>query len=178
MGGGIFFKKGKVISMFRVMRRTKQAMSFEDSAAVLERNTAGVLSAAGDDGYPYAVPLSYVYTDGKIYFHCAKEGHKLDAIARCEKVSFCVIDTDQVVPEEFTTYFRSVIAFGKARVLDDPAEKRAALEALGKRYSPDETPEAMAKEIDGSFKQVTMVEIAIDHLSGKEAIEFVKQRQA
>jgi len=85
--------------MFRAMRRTKQAMSFADSEVVLARNTAGVLAAAGDDGYPYAVPLSYVYADGKIYFHCAKEGHKLDAISRCEKVSFCVIDTDQVVPE-------------------------------------------------------------------------------
>ncbi len=164
--------------MFREMRRSKQVMSFEDSAAVLERNTAGVLAVSGDDGYPYAVPLSYVYTDGKIYFHCAKQGHKLDAIARCEKVSFCVIDQDQVVPEEFTTYFRSVIAFGKARVLKEPAEKRAALEALGKRYSPDETPEALAKEVEGSFKQVTMVEITIDHLSGKEAKELAKQRNA
>lgn len=164
--------------MFREMRRSKQVMSFEDSAAVLERNTAGVLAVSGDDGYPYAVPLSYVYTDGRIYFHCAKQGHKLDAIARCEKVSFCVIDQDQVVPEEFTTYFRSVIAFGKARVLDDPAEKRAALEALGKRYSPDESPEALAKEVEGSFKQVTMVEITIDHLSGKEAKELAKQRNA
>ncbi|MCI5688412.1 MAG: pyridoxamine 5'-phosphate oxidase family protein [Emergencia sp.] len=164
--------------MFRAMRRSKQVMSFEDSAAVLERNTAGVLAVSGDDGYPYAVPLSYVYTDGKIYFHCAKQGHKLDAIARCEKVSFCVIDQDQVVPEEFTTYFRSVIAFGKARVLEEPAEKRAALEALGKRYSPDETPEALAKEVEGSFKQVTMVEITIDHLSGKEAKELAKQRNA
>lgn len=166
------------MNMFRAMRRSKQVMSFEDSAAVLERNTAGVLAVSGDDGYPYAVPLSYVYTDGKIYFHCAKQGHKLDAIARCEKVSFCVIDQDQVVPEEFTTYFRSVIAFGKARVLEEPAEKRAALEALGKRYSPDETPEALAKEVEGSFKQVTMVEITIDHLSGKEAKELAKQRNA
>lgn len=166
------------MNMFREMRRSKQVMSFEDSAAVLERNTAGVLAVSGDDGYPYAVPLSYVYTDGRIYFHCAKQGHKLDAIARCEKVSFCVIDQDQVVPEEFTTYFRSVIAFGKARVLDDPAEKRAALEALGKRYSPDESPEALAKEVEGSFKQVTMVEITIDHLSGKEAKELAKQRNA
>lgn len=167
-----------MMNMFRAMRRSKQVMSFEDSAAVLERNTAGVLAVSGDDGYPYAVPLSYVYTDGKIYFHCAKQGHKLDAIARCEKVSFCVIDQDQVVPEEFTTYFRSVIAFGKARVLEEPAEKRAALEALGKRYSPDETPEALAKEVEGSFKQVTMVEITIDHLSGKEAKELAKQRNA
>lgn len=82
------------------------------------------------------------------------------------------------MPEEFTTYFRSVIAFGKARVLEEPAEKRAALEALGKRYSPDETPEALAKEVEGSFKQVTMVEITIDHLSGKEAKELAKQRNA
>ena len=72
---------------------------------------SGVLAAAGEDDYPYAVPLSYVYCDFKLYFHCAKEGHKLEAIARNPKVSFCVIDQDQVVPEKYTTYFRSVIVF-------------------------------------------------------------------
>ncbi len=153
-------------------------MSVEDSIAVLTRGTSGVLATAGDDGYPYAVPLSYVYADDKIYFHTAKTGHKMDAIARSEKVSFCVIDEDQIVPEAFTTYFRSVIAFGRARVLHDEEEKRAALLKLAKRYSPEETEEALMQEINGSFQAVAMVEISIDHLSGKEAIEFVKQKNA
>ena len=98
--------------MFREMRRNKQLLSSEETAAVLERGTSGVLALAGDQGYPYAVPISYVYDGEKIFFHCAKSGHKLDAIRREEKASFCVIDQDRIIPEEFTTYFRSVIAFG------------------------------------------------------------------
>ena len=98
--------------MFRPMRRFKQALSPEECRAVLERGTSGVLALSGDGGWPYAVPLSYVYADGKIYFHSAKSGHKVDAIRSCPRASFCVIDQDHIVPEEYTTYFRSVIAFG------------------------------------------------------------------
>ena len=163
--------------MFREMRRIRQAMSQEDSIEVLKRCTAGVLAVSGDDDYPYAVPLSYVYDDGKIYFHTAVSGHKMDAIARQEKVSFCVIDEDRIVPEEFTTYFRSVIAFGKARVLSDE-EKTEALVKLCGKYSPDEDSEHVDEEIRKSFKSVAVVEITIDHLSGKEAIEFVKAKNA
>ncbi len=162
--------------MFREMRRFKQKMSEKDSIEVLERNTAGVLAAAGDEDYPYAVPLSYVYADGKIYFHCAKSGHKMDAIARNEKVSFCVIDEDRIVPEEFTTYFRSVIVFGRARTLEGD-EKMDAILKLSMKYSPDETEESRKKEISGSFDNMAMVEISIEHMTGKEAIEFVKMKK-
>ena len=96
--------------MFRPMRRHRQQLSQGDCAAILSRGTSGVLAVAGDGGYPYAVPLSYVYQEGTLFFHCAKAGHKLDALRRCSKASFCVIDQDQVVPPEYTTYFRSVIA--------------------------------------------------------------------
>ena len=99
--------------MFRPMRRHRQQLSQGDCAAILSRGTSGVLAVAGDGGYPYAVPLSYVYQEGTLFFHCAKAGHKLDALRRCSKASFCVIDQDQVVPPEYTTYFRSVIAFGQ-----------------------------------------------------------------
>lgn len=157
--------------MFRGMRRHRQALAEAESIAVLERGTSGVLAVSGDDGYPYAVPLSYVYADGKLYFHCAVEGHKLDAIARNEKVSFCVIDKDQVVPEEYTTYFRSVIAFGTARVLEQPEEKRHALELLAEKYSPEQ--EGRIQEIDRCFPWVCMVELSIQHLSGKQAKELV-----
>lgn len=109
--------------MFRPMRRHRQQLSQGDCAAILSRGTSGVLAVAGDGGYPYAVPLSYVYQEGTLFFHCAKAGHKLDALRRCSKASFCVIDQDQVVPPEYTTYFRSVIAFGRTRILEDEAEK-------------------------------------------------------
>ena len=94
--------------MFREMRRKKQILTEEEAAEVLNRGTSGVLALAGDDDYPYAVPISYVYSDSKIYFHGAKSGHKIDAIKNYEKASFCVIDKDDVIPEEYTTYFRGV----------------------------------------------------------------------
>lgn len=162
--------------MFRNMRRSKQILSQADSIAILEKATSGVLAVAGDDDYPYAVPLSFVYADGKIFFHCAKSGHKLDAIARNNKVSFCIIDEDQIVPEEYTTYFRSVIAFGKARILEEEGEKRRAIEKLAAKYSPNQE-EGRLKEIDDQISHMCMVEITVDHLSGKEAIEFVKAKQ-
>ena len=104
--------------MFREMRRSKQLLSMEDTAAVMNRCTNGVLACLGDDDYPYAVPLSYVYHNGKIYFHSAKTGHKIDAVGKNPKVSFAVVDEDTIVSKEYTTYFRSVIAFGKARIAE------------------------------------------------------------
>lgn len=162
--------------MFREMRRKKQVLPLEENIAILNAGTSGVLAVSGDDGYPYAVPLSYVYHDGKIFFHCAQSGHKLDAIARNEKVSFCVIGQDKVVPHEYTTYFRSVIVFGKARVLDNDDEKRRALEILAARYSPDHE-QGRLQEIDQQFKQVCLVELTIEHMTGKEAIELVRAKQ-
>ena len=162
--------------MFRQMRRKKQVLTKEDCELVLERGTSGVLAVQGDGGYPYAVPLSYVYTDGKIVFHCAKQGHKLDAIAQNDKVSFCVIDLDDIQPERYTTYFRSVIAFGRARVLEEEAEQRAAIEALAAKYTPDD-PEGRNQEIEREYRALCVVAIEIDHLSGKEAIELVKKKE-
>lgn len=161
--------------MFREMRRFKQLLSTNDSIEVLNRGTAGTLAVSGDEGYPYAVPLSYVYQDNKIYFHCAKTGHKTDAIKNNPKVSFCVIDKDQIVSKEYTTYFRSVIVFGKARILENEQEKREALEILAVKYSPEEG-EGIKKEIDNSIKNVGLVEITIDHMTGKEAKELVAAR--
>lgn len=161
--------------MFREMRRKKQVLSKEECELVLERGTSGVLAVLGEGGYPYAVPLSYVYTDGKIVFHCAKQGHKLDAIAKNDKVSFCVVDLDDIQPERYTTYFRSVIAFGRARVLEEE-EKRAAIEALAAKYTPDD-PEGRKQEIEREYRALCVVAIEIDHLSGKEAIELVRKKK-
>ena len=80
--------------MFREMRRFKQQISKEECTEVLRNEPRGVLSVLGDDGYPYGIPMDHWYseTDGKLYFHCAKEGHKLDAIAKCDKAGYCVMD--------------------------------------------------------------------------------------
>ena len=154
--------------MFREMRRKKQQLSPEICEDILTRGTSGVLALLGDDDYPYAVPISYVYDGAKLYFHCAKSGHKLDAIRKSSKASFCVIGQDQVVAEKYTTLFRSVIAFGQVRVLEDDGEKRAALKALGERFNPGQ-PESLEKEIAATWNSVCVLELEIEHLTGKEA---------
>lgn len=160
----------------REMRRFKQALTEEACAAVLERNTNGVLAVTGDGGYPYAVPMSYVWLDGKVYFHWALAGHKLDAARADSRASFCVIDQDQIVPEKYTTYYRSVIVFGAVRVLDDPAEKRRAIEALGRKYRPGFEAE-LAAEIDGAWDHFLMVELTPEHITGKQARELMGRQE-
>jgi len=161
--------------MFREMRRKAQLLSKEESITILNEATSGVLAVLGDEDYPYAVPLSHAFHEGKIYFHCAKSGHKLDAINRHPLASFCVIYEDSVVPEKYTTFFRSVIAFGRVRPLEDPSEKRAALEILAQKFSPD-YEEGRLKEIDMLFGNVVVLEFTIEHMTGKEAIELVKEK--
>lgn len=152
--------------MFREMRRKGNALSREDTIEILSKNTNGVLAVSGDDGYPYTVPLSYVYDNNKIFFHCATEGHKLDAIEKYEKVSFCVIEEDNIIPEDFNTLFRSAIAFGNARILTDEKEKEHVLEIILQKYSP-EFIETGRKYIEQEWNNCKAVEIAIEHLTGK-----------
>lgn len=160
--------------MFRQMRRNKQALPEKSVFAVLERGTSGVLALYGDEDYPYAVPLSYVYRNGKLYFHCAKSGHKLDAIRRNCKASFCVVDQDLVVPETYTTYFRSVIAFGRIRILTVEDEIRSAMLSMAEKYAPSNTSEAHVLAISKDWAPLCVLEMEIDHLTGKEAIELVR----
>jgi uncharacterized protein len=161
--------------MFRGMRRKRQVLPEAETIAMLESCTSGVLAVQGDDDYPYAVPLSFAYEDGKLFFHAAKAGHKIDAIGRNEKASFCVIAADDVVQSTFTTHFRSAIVFGRARVVTEDDVKRHALECLARKYSPDYL-EAAGPEIDGEWKRVCVIELAIEHMTGKAAIEIIKER--
>lgn len=163
---------------FREMRRKAQALSQEECAAVLARNSYGVLSVLGEGGYPYAVPVSYLYQEGKIYFHCAKAGHKLDALRACDKVSFCVVDQDRVVPLEYTTYFRSVILFGRARVVEDEGEVRRRLECLALKYAPEDTEEHRKAALNKDMPAALVVEIAAEHITGKEAKELARGRKS
>ena len=159
--------------MFREMRRKRQQLPNEECIEILEKSTSGVLAVSGDEGYPYAVPLSYVYHDGKIYFHCAKTGHKLDAIKNNPKASFCIIAADEIIPEKYTTYFKSVIAFGTARIMEGD-EMRTAIELLAAKYSPN--VEGRDEEIDREYPALAMIELTIEHMTGKEAIELTRMR--
>lgn len=159
--------------MFREMRRKNQMLTKEMYTNLLNQCTSGVLAVHGDDGYPYAVPLSYVYTDGKLYFHSAISGHKLDAVKAHSKASFCVIAKDQVVPEKYTTCYQSVIAFGTVRILTDKTEKLEALQKLAVKYAPDDPAQKQMQEIDRYWDNVCMMELTIEHVTGKQAKELV-----
>ncbi len=159
--------------MFREMRRKRQLLSREDSVRILQEGTSGVLALLGDEEYPYAVPLSYVYQEDKIYFHCARSGHKLDAVKRHAKASFCVVGQDQVVPEKYTTYFLSVVAFGKVRILEKGPEAEAAIELLAGKYHPDDTEEGRRSVIDREGKNMCLLSLDIEHMTGKKAVELL-----
>ena len=161
--------------MVREMRRKKQQLSTKECVEILRKRTSGVLAVFGEDGYPYAVPISYVYEDGKIYFHSAKAGHKIDAIQQNSKVSFCIIDQDQVVPEKYTSYFRSVIVFGKVRILEDDQEKYKSIEQLAVKYAPDDREEERKKAIEQEWKAFCMLELTIEHMTGEVAKELAKK---
>ncbi len=161
--------------MFREMRRKKQLLSEAETIEILQSCTSGVLAVIGDNDYPYAVPLSFVYKDGKLFFHFAKAGHKIDSIVRNNKVSFCVIKTDNVIQKTFTTHFRSAIVFGRARILTEDSEKKYALECLVEKYSPDYIAEGQS-EIERDWNRVWVAEIKIEHMTGKAAIEIINNK--
>lgn len=164
------------MSEFREMRRKRQQLSEEESIAILQKATAGTLALLGDNDYPYAVPISYVYADGRLYFHSALSGHKVDAIRKCDKASFCVIEQDEVHPEKYTTFFRSVIAFGRIHIIEDETEKLETARMLMNRYIPNQE-EALQKELENGLSQMLMIRFDIEHLTGKEAIELVRRHQ-
>lgn len=157
--------------MFKSMRRIRQQLSTEECVKILQNQTVGTLALAAEGEYPYAVPLNYVYYNERIYFHCALSGYKLDIIAKQNKASFCIIDKDTVVPEKYTTYFRSVIVFGKIEKVENNEEKMAVLKELAYKYVSQDD-EAHLKEINGAWNRTCVLSLSIDHLTGKEAIEF------
>ena len=162
--------------MFREMRRKRQLLAEEESRKILEQCTAGVLAVAGDDDYPYAVPVSYVYREGRLYVHSALTGHKIDGLKRNPRVSFCIVAQDEIVPQKFTTCFRSVIVFGKARIVEDEQECRQILRWLGAKYAPGQE-ENCEEEIRQQIARTAVIEITAEHITGKEAIEIVRARE-
>lgn len=149
----------------RAPRRADRAMETDDAELLLTKGIYGVLSTVGGDGKPYAVPLSYVFRDGVIYFHCADEGRKLEHIEANPAVSFCVVGYTKTLPDQFATEYESAIAFGDATRVSGE-EKRQALIWILEKYSPDYMASGL-KYLAGKLDQVTVVRIDVDHLSGK-----------
>ena len=161
---------------FRAMRRGAQQLSAEECEAILREGSAGVLAVLGDGGWPYTVPMSFVWHNGCVYFHCARAGHKLDAIRACEKVSFCVVGQDRVIPEEYTTYYRSVVVFGTAEEVLNPEESRTALAALADKYHPTGAPEVRDRSINRQFPALTVLKLIPAHITGKQSRELMRKR--
>ena len=158
------------------MRRFRQLLSEQSAKEMLNESTNGVLSLVDSNGEPYGVPISYVYDGDKaIYFHCAVAGRKLDCIAANSRASFCVVGQDLIVPAEFTSYFRSVIVSGTIQVVSGQDEVIEGLRQLCQKYSPGIDPTA---EIARGLGRVAVLRLDIESITGKEAIELVKQRPA
>jgi nitroimidazol reductase NimA-like FMN-containing flavoprotein (pyridoxamine 5'-phosphate oxidase superfamily) len=160
---------------FRKMRRFKQQLSDIETLEIVKRAKTAILGVNGDGGYPYTVPINYVYSDNKIYFHGAKAGHKFEAIQKNNKVTLSIVDKDDIVKAELTTYFRSVSIFGLAKILDTDEEIFRAAEVLGLKYN--ENKEAVDKEIEREWRALCCIEISIEHMTGKEAIELTRAKK-
>ncbi len=164
--------------MFRPMRRSGQALPEEECKAILRDATYGVLAVQGDDGYPYTVPVNHVYEDGKLAFHCAVTGHKIDAITSSDKVSFCVVWKDDVSAERQATDYISVIAFGRAALVDDPDQKRRICEAIGQKFAPEYMKECRNEtEMYLQRGGLACVEITVEHMTGKCGLHVMQERK-
>ena len=152
--------------MFRELKRKNKALTNEECENILRTANTGVLALHGDDDYPYAVPLNFIYEDNKIYFHCASEGHKIDSIKRNPKASFCVVSKDTVIPEKLTTKYESIIVFGRVHIIEDEEEKLNAIKKLSFKYAPHENSDA---EIKKYWNALTMLQFNVEHISGKKA---------
>ncbi len=155
--------------MFRKMRRIKQQLPNEECIKILEEEPRGILSVLGDNGYPYGMPMDYVYNDGKIIFHSALEGHTSDSIKNYDKVSFCVLNKGQKVENDWYYIFKSVIVFGRIKEVTDEEERLQKLRILGNKYFPSE--EYTEDEINKFFERTLVLEIEIEHLTGKIVTE-------
>ena len=153
--------------MFRKMRRFKQQISDEECIRVLKEQPRGVLSMIGDDGYPYGMPMNHFYNvdDGKLYFHGAKEGHKIDAIAKCDKVSYCVMDNGFRKDGEWALNINSVIVFGRIKLVDDVDKARLIGENLCRKFTDDE--EYIRHELTNALPRAQCLELIPEHMTGK-----------
>ncbi|MCF8009563.1 MAG: pyridoxamine 5'-phosphate oxidase family protein [Halanaerobiales bacterium] len=152
--------------MFREMRRGQKKISRKEAYTVLNDNEVGVLSTIGKNNYPYGTPMNYIYSDHKIYLHCAKEGHKIDNIKYNSNVCFTVIDSYQLVSDRFTSKFLSIVIFGIASFVDHQTKKDVLREYINK-FSPG-FKEKGFKYVDKAVQKTEIIEIEIEDIKGKK----------
>ena len=153
--------------MFREIRRKKNELPIEAAKELLRNNKRAALAVNGDDGYPYVVPINFYYeeSENRIYFHGAKEGHKLDAIRACDKVSYCVYDHGYRREGEWALNIRGVIVFGKLRLVEDEEKAKKICTQLCQKFTDDK--EYLEKELKYSVPRVQCLELVPEHMSGK-----------
>ncbi len=153
------------MTLFRAMRKSEREIDSQRAEDILNRGEYGVLSLMTEEGYPYGVPISYAMEGNFLYFHCAGEGQKIDAIVQNPSVCFTVVGTTEVLPEGFSTKYESVVVFGHADFVEGD-EKRKGLELLIKKYSPQFIKEGF-EYINRKFERTTVIRIKIKKISGK-----------
>ncbi len=158
--------------MFREMRRIKQQITEAECIEVLKKEMRGVLSVMGEDGYPYGMPMDFYYneTDGHIYYHGAKSGHKIDAIRANDKVSFCVFEKEGFIREgEWAWNVKSVIIFGRMKEVTDTEKAKEIARSIGYKYTTDSA--YVEREVAESTRNVLCLELIPEHMTGKQVNE-------
>lgn len=157
--------------MFRPIRKKKNQISDKAAKELLRTSRRGVFAVNGDDGYPYAIPINFLYDEDaqKIYFHGSRAGHKVDSLRACDKVCFTVYGNETIKDEPWAPYMQSVVVFGRCRLLESGEESFALVKRFAMKYYPDES--LVDIEIAEGGKAVQMYEITIEHYSGKEVQE-------
>lgn len=153
--------------MFRPMRRKQKEISTVAVKELLHSCRRGVLAVNGENGYPYAVPINYLYDEeaGKIYFHGAKVGHKVDALRACDKICFTVYGNETIEEEEWAPFLQSVVVFGRCHLIEDREQALQLVKKFAMKYYPNER--LVEEEISHSGRAVQMFAIQIEHMSGK-----------
>lgn len=154
---------------FRAMRRHHQQLPHKECEAILEGAYRGFLSVNGEDGYPYTVPMNFLYKAGHIYLHSATEGHKMEAIARDSKACFTVIDEPVREENDWWFHVRSIVCFGHITIVDDPAGRIEHLRAFGAKYFPEGYD--TEGDIERNGAHTALLDFSIDHCTGKRVKE-------
>ena len=151
--------------MFRELTRRKQALSIEECEQILSQEVRGVLAVNGDDGYPYALPINFYFdsASGRIYFHSGRVGHKLDAIAKSDKVSFCVYDKGYTKDGHWSLNIRSVIVFGRIHTVESWSDE--LMVNFSKKFTED--IDYIHNEIESFRNNTAVLCLEIEHMTGK-----------
>lgn len=157
--------------MFRELLRKNKMIPLQECLQMLKDETRGVLSVIGDNDYPYGMPMNHWYNveDGKIYFHCGKQGHRLDALKKHDKVSFCVYDKGYRNDGEWAWNVKSVIVFGKIEIIDDIDKITDITTKLSHKFTQDE--EYIRREIELYGSKTLLLQLTPEHISGKMVTE-------